>query len=241
MGEERSARVVAMATRRVSLHCFVATQRTSLLFFAVCCASMTLPDVVGAGAAGEHGGLEMAELAATLGDGWRVLQDDSLYMTDFSEGEDYLPSSKVRVDVGRLVVGQPSEIMFEVRYGGQQLRWDELELEHERRLHLMLVGEGDDVFYHAHPEDSGAVDGTSTTWSVSVTFPRAGEYVAWVAVSVGGTGVTRRFRVSVHGEPDLIPAPSRDCDDKTFVGSLLGRGGGLAEPVVFSEQGDGPR
>lgn len=127
----------------------------------------------------EHGEEEMA-MAAPAGlaveqDGYRLVQERSAF-----------------------AAGRAQPYVFRiVGPGGATVR--EFDVEHERRLHLVVAGRGSDAFLHLHPTQRA--DGS---WSTPLTLPERGSYRVFadfttngerrtLGVDVAGTGGGRSF------------------------------------------------
>ncbi|WP_206793225.1 hypothetical protein [Amycolatopsis sp. MtRt-6] len=93
------------------------------------------------------------------------------------------------------------------------------DVEHEKKLHLIVVRRDTSGFQHVHPEM--APDGT---WSVPLTLPAAGSYRAFADFTpTGGKGMTLGADLSVAG--DYQPAtfaPSRTAQVDGYTVQLAG-------------------
>lgn len=111
------------------------------------------------------------------------------------------------------------------------------DVEHEKRMHLVVVRRDGSAFRHVHPEM--APDGT---WTVPLERPAGGSYRAFADfVPTGGEPVTLGVDVSVPGE--FVPvehAPSRTAQvggyTVTLDGDLVA---GQASPVTLTVARDG--
>ena len=109
----------------------------------------------------EHGADEMA-MAAPAGlaveqDGFRLVQERSS-----------LPAGRAQPYVFR-IVGPDGETVRD------------FEIEHERRLHLIVAGRGSDDFLHLHPTQR--LDGS---WSTPLALPQRGSYRVFADFTTGG-------------------------------------------------------
>jgi hypothetical protein len=98
--------------------------------------------------------------------------------------------------------GRPTQLRFAiVGSGGQPVR--DFEVEHEKRMHLILVRRDGQGFQHLHPElgDDGA-------WSVKVTLPDAGAYRVFADFKHDGEARTLAADLSVDGDADYRPLPA---------------------------------
>ncbi len=79
----------------------------------------------------------------------------------------------------------------------------DFDVEHEKRMHLILARRDLTGFQHLHPEM--AADGT---WSTNVTLPDAGSYRLFADFSYGGEATTLASDLRVDGDADLRPLPA---------------------------------
>eukprot|EP00163_Fabomonas_tropica_P004305 TRINITY_DN13807_c0_g1_i2.p1 TRINITY_DN13807_c0_g1~~TRINITY_DN13807_c0_g1_i2.p1 ORF type:complete len:631 (-),score=149.18 TRINITY_DN13807_c0_g1_i2:109-2001(-) len=79
-------------------------------------------------------------------------------------------------------VGEPTTLTFQVIDNvGRAQRWVSLCTEHERNLHVMVIGEDLDSFFHIHPEDFDKRPGPDDTeFSITLTFELSGRYLFMV-------------------------------------------------------------
>ena len=106
------------------------------------------------------------------------------------------------------------------------------DVEHEKKLHLIVVRRDTSGFQHVHPEM--APDGT---WSVPLTLPAAGSYRAFADFApTGGKAMTLGADLSVAG--DYRPAayaPSRTANVDGYTVELAGDlTAGKTSPVTLS-------
>ena len=82
----------------------------------------------------------------------------------------------------------------------------DFDVEHEKRMHLILARRDLTGFQHLHPTQSG--DGT---WTTDVELPRAGSYLLFADFARDGEPHTLGADLRVDGRADLepLPAPSR--------------------------------
>jgi len=103
-----------------------------------------------------------------------------------------------------LAAGERTQLRFRIEdEQGATVR--EFDLEHERRLHLIVVRRDGSGFQHLHPEM--AADGT---WTVPLTLPAAGVYRLFADFSVAGEPLTLATDLFVPGrfEPRPFPPPA---------------------------------
>ena len=101
-----------------------------------------------------------------------------------------------------LEAGRAQEFSFRiVDDAGETVR--EFEVEHERRLHLIVVARAPQThFLHLHPEQRA--DGS---WSVPVRLPAAGSYRVFADFTTGGERRTLGIDLAGRGGPASAPEP----------------------------------
>lgn len=110
-----------------------------------------------------------------------------------------LTLSMERTEVPR---GRPTELAFRVvGAGGSPIR--NFEVEHEKRMHFIVVRRDLTGFQHLHPELSG--DGT---WRTRATLPEAGSYRVFADFKTAGRNETLAADVAVDGTVDWHAVPS---------------------------------
>jgi hypothetical protein len=111
------------------------------------------------------------------------------------------------------------------------------DVEHDKRMHLIVVRRDTTGFQHVHPEM--APDGT---WSVPLTLPAGGSYRAFADFApTGGEGTTLGVDLGVPGafEP-TEHAPSRTAQVDGYTVELAGElVAGQASPVTLTVSKDG--
>ena len=96
--------------------------------------------------------------------------------------------------------GRPGELRFSIRgAGGAPVR--DFEVEHEKRMHLIVVRRDGRGFQHLHP----TLD-ASGTWSVPLTLPEAGAYRVFADFKHDGEARTLAADLTVDGTRSLPPA-----------------------------------
>jgi hypothetical protein len=104
----------------------------------------------------------------------------------------------------RLPRGRETELRFRiVGEGGAPVR--DYEVEHEKRMHLIVARRDLTGFQHLHPEL-----GNDGTWRVSVTVPKAGEYRVFADFKRDGRNQTLATDLAVDGpaKPLRLPQPA---------------------------------
>ena len=98
--------------------------------------------------------------------------------------------------------GEPGQLRFQiVEDGGQAVR--DFEVEHEKRMHLIVVRDDLTGFQHLHPRMSA--DGT---WTTPVTLAQPGSYRVFADFKHDGRNQTLAQTVSVKGIADEVPLPA---------------------------------
>jgi hypothetical protein len=110
-----------------------------------------------------------------------------------------------RTDLPR---GRDSELRFGiVDAGGRRVR--DFEVEHEKRMHLIVVRRDGQGFQHLHPEL-----GEDGVWRTRVTLRDAGSYRVLADFKRGHTAQTLAADLAVDGNADYapLPAPARTAE-----------------------------
>ncbi len=111
------------------------------------------------------------------------------------------------VDTRELRRGQAADVRFRIVDGrGRTVR--DFDLEHTKRMHLIVVRRDMSAFQHLHPEQRR--DGS---WSIRLTLPLAGSYRLFADFSHTGEPATLAGDLHVDGQADLQPlaAPARNA------------------------------
>ncbi len=106
-------------------------------------------------------------------------------------------------------VNQPVTLRFFVNQKPTNWPEDKLELEHEKFMHVIGVGDNLQNFFHIHPVKTGP-----GMWTVNFTFTNAGNYKIWT--DVRWKGITYTFGhplLKISGAP-VKPAETRDFRDQ---------------------------
>ena len=112
-----------------------------------------------------------------------------------------------------LVAGVPENItvsLQEVKDGQNAGPITELGINHDRILHVLIVGQDLTTFAHIHPEDLGPITDEmkkTTTFPLQYTFPKAGHYALNLDYIVSGIEYTNVIIVDVSGSP-MMPQPA---------------------------------
>jgi hypothetical protein len=98
--------------------------------------------------------------------------------------------------------GRPSELAFAiVGADGRPIR--DFDVEHEKRMHVVVVRRDGRGFQHVHPEL-----GDDGTWRVPLTLPDAGAYRVFADFSHDGEPRTLAADLTVDGAADYRPLPA---------------------------------
>jgi hypothetical protein len=108
---------------------------------------------------------------------------------------------KLALDSSQLERGRPSELRFRI-LGEDGAPVRDFDVEHEKRMHAIVVRRDGSGFQHVHPElgDDGA-------WTVPVTLPDSGSYRVFADFSHDGEAQTLGADLTVDGEADYRPLP----------------------------------
>jgi hypothetical protein len=149
-------------------------------------------DEAGDAEAGGHGGEAAAEAGGHGGEAAAApvrglaVSDDGL---------------KLALDTSELDRGRRRELRFSIHEaGGATVR--DFEVEHEKRMHLIVVRRDGRGFQHLHPELDA--DGT---WRVPITLSEAGSYRVFADFKHDGEARTLAADLSVDGNADYRPLP----------------------------------
>jgi hypothetical protein len=108
---------------------------------------------------------------------------------------------KLALETAELDRGRASELRFSIRgAGGGTVR--DFDVEHEKRMHLIVVRRDGRGFQHLHPE----LDARGT-WSVPVTLSEPGSYRVFADFKHDGEARTLATDLDVDGNADYKPLP----------------------------------
>jgi hypothetical protein len=108
----------------------------------------------------------------------------------------------LRLERTEIARGVPTRLRFRiVGAGGAPVR--DFEVEHERRLHLIVARRDLTGFQHLHP-----TRGRDGTWTTSLTLPDAGSYRVFADFKRDGRNTTLASDLSVDGAVDWRPLPA---------------------------------
>ena len=127
----------------------------------------------------------------------------------------------VELDQTELPLGKESEMSFRILEDGQAVT--DFDVEHERRMHLIIVRRDLTGFQHLHPEMD-----KEGTWSIPITFETPGEYRVFADCSPGGKSLTLDADCVVVGEPDYQELPDEEGETETDLDHRVALAGGSA-------------
>jgi hypothetical protein len=105
--------------------------------------------------------------------------------------------------------GRPTELRFTiVGSDGRPVR--DFELEHEKRMHFIVVRRDGQGFQHLHPEL-----GDDGVWRVELTLPAAGSYRVFADFKHDDEAQTLAADLAVDGEADYAPLPASSTSADT--------------------------
>src|ERR687891_2802329 len=134
----------------------------------------------------------------------------------------------LELETTRLSTGEPGQLRFRVvEEDGRAVR--DFEVEHDKRLHLIVVRDDLSGFQHLHPRMSA--DGS---WSTPVTLREPGSYRVFADFKHQGQNRTLARTVTVEGaaEPLPLPAPAGQATTATGYTVHLSESLGAAGPVL---------
>lgn len=121
------------------------------------------------------------------------------------------PQISLETSQNELKVGQPVEMTFSIT--DQQGRpTQKLMISHERILHVVVIGEDFEEFFHIHPEDLGPITEDmkrAARFTTRFTPQKAGRYLVSTDFAHQNGHTSKTFQITVDGEPAMTP-PSED-------------------------------
>ena len=107
----------------------------------------------------------------------------------------------VEMLAGDAVVAQPVPLRFRVSQKPQGTPVDDLQVEHEKLMHVLAVREDLGAFVHLHPKRAAP-----GLWEIIHTFTNAGRYQIWSDIKHRGTVFSfAQPRLVVAGERQIVP------------------------------------
>ena len=128
----------------------------------------------------------------------------------------------------QLSPGEPGQLRFQV-VGDDGRAVRDFEVEHEKRLHLIVVRDDLSAFQHLHPRMSA-----QGSWSTPVTLREPGSYRVFADFKHLGKNQTLARTVTVEGaaEPRPLPAPAGQATTATGYSVHLSESLGAESPVL---------
>ncbi len=128
---------------------------------------------------------------------------------DMQMNEMQMKASEITVDMetlpAELKAGDTAKIIFTIRDGNGKPVQD-LQITHDRLLHVIIASADFTVFAHIHPDDSGPITDemkNKAEYPVSFTFPKAGQYIVALDTAAKGSLISEHFTIDVGGEPKM--------------------------------------
>ena len=133
----------------------------------------------------------------------------------------------LKLDQRSLPRGESTELSFQVLGDdGEPVR--EYEVEHEKRMHLIVARRDLTGFFHLHPE----LDDTGT-WHTEVSLPSGGDWRVFADFNHGGESFTLAEDLEVEGPATTNPLPEASTTATTETGYEVELGG--AAPAAGRE------
>lgn len=120
-----------------------------------------------------------------------------------------MKSSEITVDIetvpAQLKAGDSAKLIFTIRNGeGKPVQ--DLQITHERLVHVIIASADFTVFAHIHPDDLAPVTDEmkkKAEYPVRFTFPKAGQYIIALDTAAADNLISEHFTVDVSGEPKM--------------------------------------
>jgi hypothetical protein len=99
-------------------------------------------------------------------------------------------------------------VTFSLQYTDTDAPVQSLDMIHEKKLHVLVIGSDLETFFHLHPEDIGVMNYRQGLYTLPLTLQKAGDYLVVLDFSTGGKQQFHKLRVGITGdtplgEPDL--------------------------------------
>jgi hypothetical protein len=120
-----------------------------------------------------------------------------------------------KTEPSSIVAGEKTKLIFAIRNDKDEMV-RELQIVHDKPMHLLIVSEDLEEFYHEHPEVQA--DGT---FAANFTFQNGGRYKLYADFTPKGTEqVVKQYSVNVSGSPRVLKELKADETFEKTVGNL---------------------
>lgn len=136
-----------------------------------------------------------------------------------------MKASEVVVDLetvpAEIKAGAEAKILFTIKDGeGKPVQ--DLQITHDRLVHVVIASADFTVFAHIHPDDFGPLTDEmkkKAEYPVRFTFPKAGHYIIAIDTAAKDNLISEHFTVDVEGGPGMGPL-TKDLSRKKKFGDL---------------------
>lgn len=129
------------------------------------------------------------------------------------------PIVSLETDTAKIMAGIPVSMTIRIKdREGKPL--NNMEITHERVLHVVIVGQDLTTFAHIHPEDAGRDKEKmlkTATFPLRYTFPKAGRYLFGLDFAAADNFYTKTFSINVAGKP-AMGEPKHDLSTEKYSG-----------------------
>ena len=179
---------------------------------------------------GAHGSMEMAAGEETAHES-HAAEETAPQTTDTAPPGLAVAANGLELELGRaeLPQGKEAQLSFQI-VGPDGEAITDYDVEHTRRMHLIVVRRDLTGFQHLHPTMSA--DGT---WSTPVTLPDAGSYRVFADFRHDVTPQTLASDLAVDGDADYRPLPAQQTQTGSEDGYAVGVEGAAPKSGEESE------
>jgi hypothetical protein len=133
-----------------------------------------------------------------------------------------MKASEVVVDLetvpAELKAGDEAKILFTIKDSeGRPVQ--DLQITHDRLVHVVIASADFTVFAHIHPDDSGPITDEmkkKAEYPVRFAFPKAGRYIIAIDTAAKDDLISEHFTVDVEGGPKMGPFTKDLSREKKF-------------------------
>ncbi len=133
-----------------------------------------------------------------------------------------MKASEVVVDLetvpAELKAGSEAKILFTIKNSeGRPVQ--DLQITHERLIHVVIASADFTVFAHIHPDEFGAITDEmkkKAEYPVLFTFPKAGQYIVAVDTAAKDDLIAEHFTIDVGGAPKMATFTKDLSREKKF-------------------------